>query len=166
MAKSEAATVDDYLAGLPPDRNEAISAVRAVILKHLPLGYEETMQYGMIGYVIPLERYPVTYNGQPLEYAALASQKHYMALYLMNVYGNREIERWFTNQYQASGKKLDMGKSCVRFKKIEDVPLNVIGQVIKRVPVKKYIEHYESVTIHLGVLGGVETAFRMFHFPL
>ena len=144
MAKSEAATVDDYLAGLPPDRNEAISAVRAVILKHLPLGYEETMQYGMIGYVIPLERYPVTYNGQPLEYAALASQKHYMALYLMNVYGNREIERWFTNQYQASGKKLDMGKSCVRFKRLEDLPLGLVGQTIAHTPVADFIARYEA----------------------
>ena len=143
MAQSTATTVDEYLAELPADRREAIGAVRAVILQHLPRGYEENMQYGMIGYVIPLERYPVTYNGQPLAYAALASQKNYMSLYLMNIYGDEETERWFTDQYKATGRKLDMGKSCVRFRKLEDLPLELIGDAIARTTVADFIERYE-----------------------
>ena len=144
MAQSAAATIDDYLAELPPDRREAISAVRDVILRHLPTGYEETMQYGMIGYVIPLETYPVTYNGQPLGYAALASQKNYMSLYLMNIYRDKGAEQWFLDRYRASGKKLDMGKSCVRFKKLGDLPLDVIGEAVARTEVPAFIERYEE----------------------
>ena len=112
MVKSDAATVEDYLAGLPEERREAIEAVRRVVLEHLPDGYEECMQFGMIGYVVPLSRYPVTYNKQALQLAALASQKRYMALYLNNVYGDPETLEWFTSAYAASGKRLDMGKSC------------------------------------------------------
>lgn len=132
MAHSKAQTVDEYLAELPPDRRDAIAGVREVILGQMPDGYEETMQSGMIGYVIPLERYPVTYNRQPLVYAALASQKSYMSLYLMNIYGDEDTEKWFREQYRASGKKLNMGKSCVRFKTLEDLPLGVIRQAIGR----------------------------------
>ena len=102
------------------------------------------MQYGMIGYVIPLERYPVTYNGQPLAYAALASQKNYMSLHLMNIYGDKEAERWFIDQYEASGKRLNMGKACVRFKKLEDLPLDLIGKAIAHTPVAGFIERYEA----------------------
>ena len=144
MAQSIAKTVDEYLAELSPDRREAIAAVRKVILLHLPPGYEETMQYGMIGYVIPLERYPVTYNGQPLEYAALASQKNYMSVYLMNIYGDKEAESWFVDEYKASGKKLNMGKSCLRFKKLEDLPTDLIGKAIARTTVADFIEVYEA----------------------
>ncbi len=143
MARSTATTVKEYLAELAPDRRQAISEVRQVVLDHLPEGYQETMQFGMIGYVIPLERYPITYNGQALEYAALASQKNYMSLYLMNVYGDKETEDWFTSEYNASGKKLDMGKSCVHFKKLDDLPLELIGQVIARTPASAFIERYE-----------------------
>ena len=102
------------------------------------------MQFGMIGYVIPLERYPVTYNKQALQYAALASQKHYMSVYLMSVYSDSDSEQWFAEQYRASGKKLDMGKSCVRFKKLADLPLDLIGRAIARTPVDEYIEVYEA----------------------
>ena len=144
MVWSSAQTVEEYLAELPPDRREAINAVRKVILDNLPTGYEEMMQFGMISYVIPLERYPVTYNKQPLQYAALASQKHYMSVYLMNVYGDPDSEQWFVEQYRASGKKLDMGKSCVRFKKLDDLPLDLIGRAIARTPVEAYIEVYEA----------------------
>ena len=144
MAQSKAETVDEYLAELPPERREAIAAVREVILDHLPDGYQETMQSGMIGYVIPLERYPVTYNRQPLAYAALASQKNYMSLYLMNVYGDEDTEKWFSEQYGASGKKLNMGKSCVRFKTLDDLPLGVIGEAIGRTEVTDFIERYET----------------------
>ncbi len=144
MVWSSAQTVEEYLAELAPDRREAINAVRKVILDNLPTGYEEMMQFGMIGYVIPLERYPVTYNKQALQYAALASQKHYMSVYLMNVYGDPDSEQWFVEQYRASGKKLNMGKSCVRFKKLDDLPLDLIGRAIARTPVEAYIEVYEA----------------------
>jgi hypothetical protein len=107
--------VDDHLAELTPARREAVEAVRRVVLDHLPDGYVETVQHGMISYIIPLQTLPETYNGQPLLYAALASQKNHMSLYLMNVYGDRETERWFTERHRTNGKKLDMGKSCVRF---------------------------------------------------
>lgn len=144
--QSKAATVKEYLESLAEDRRAAIQAVRKVILKNLPKGYKEVMQYSMIGYVVPLSLYPAGYLGKkdmPLPYAGLASQKNYMALYLMNVYGDEEIERWFKSAYAASGKKLDMGKSCVRFKKLEDLALEVIGEAVARTPVKKTIEQYE-----------------------
>ncbi len=137
-----AKTVDEYLAGLSPDRHAAIGAVRQVILANLPDGYEELMSYGMIGYVVPHRLYPAGYHcdpTQPLLYAGLGSQKNHMALYLMSVYGHRATEQWFRKAWRAAGKRLDMGKSCVRFKRIDDVPLGVIGQVIARVPVKEYI---------------------------
>lgn len=142
--QSKAKTVDGYLAELPPDRRQAIAAVRQVILDNLPKGYEEVMDFGMIGYVIPLKRFPNTYNGHPLGLAALASQKNYMSVYLMNVYGDKTTERWFVEQYRASGKKLDMGKSCVRFKRLEDLPLDLIGKAVARTTVAQYIEFYEA----------------------
>jgi hypothetical protein len=143
MVQSKARTVEEYLASLPPDRREAISAVRRVILKNLPKGYEEAMNWGMICYEIPLKRYPNTYNGQPLGIAGLASQKQYMSLYLMSVYGDKATEAWFREEFRKAGKKLDMGKACVRFKKLEDLPLEVIGQVIARAPVEALIAAYE-----------------------
>ena len=106
------------------------------------------MQYGMIGYYVPHSVYPPGYHcdpKQPLPFAGLASQKNYMSIYLMCIYGDGEHAAWFREAWAKTGKKLDMGKSCIRFKKLDDVPLKVIGQAIKRVPVKKYIEHYESV---------------------
>ena len=144
MVQSAAETVGDYLAELPEDRRLALATLRQVILDYLPDGYEEIMQFGMIGYVIPLERYPVTYNGQPLCYAALASQKNHMSLYLMNIYSDPETENWFVEQYRVSGKKLDMGKSCVRFKKLEDLPIDLVGQAIARTSVPEFIERYEA----------------------
>ena len=148
MAHSEAQTADQYLAELPPDRREAISAVRSVILDHLPEGYQEAMQFDMIGYVVPLERYPETYNRQPLSYAALASQKNYMTLYLMNVYGDEETQRWFTERYKASGKRLDMGKSCVRFKSLQDLPIDLISEAVARTTMDEFIELYEASRAH------------------
>ncbi len=145
--KSAATTVDEYLKGLPEDRRAAISAVRKIILANLSKGYEERMTYGMIGYVIPHSIYPAGYHcdpKQPLPFANLASQKNHMAIYLCNVYGDKATEQWFRKAWQAAGKKLDMGKSCVRFKKLEDVPLDVIGQVIARTPVKSYIAAIEK----------------------
>jgi hypothetical protein len=146
--KSNATTVNEYIKSLPEDRRAAISAVRKVILGHLPKGYEECMSYGMIGYVVPHSIYPAGSHCNPkipLPYAILGSQKNHMALHLMCVYGDKSIEEWFRKAWQAAGKKLDMGKGCVRLKKLEDVPLDVVGQVIARVPVKNYIERVEKL---------------------
>src|SRR5215510_4562835 len=128
--QSKAATVEQFLAALPEDRRAAIQAVREVILKNLDKDYEEGMQYGMLGYYVPHRVFPAGYHcdpKQPLSFAGLASQKNHMSLYLMCVYGNREHEQWFRQAWTKTGKKLDMGKSCIRFKKLEDVALDVVG---------------------------------------
>ena len=146
--KSSAKTVADYLKELTPERREAISAVRRVINAKLPEGYEECMQYGMICYVVPHRLYPAGYHcnpEMPLMFASLGSQKNHMAIYLMNVYGDQDTERWFRKAFKAAGKKLDMGKACVRFRKIDDLALEVIGQVIARTPVQKYISRVQEV---------------------
>ena len=151
--QSKAKTVKEYLAGLPDDRREAIRAVRAVILKNLPTGYEEGIQHGAIGYFVPHSVYPTGYHcdpKQPLPFAGLASQKNYISIHLMSVYSDPKQEAWFRAAWAKSCKKLDMGKACVRFKKIQDLPLQVIGQAIKRVPVKKFIEQYEGVLNSAG----------------
>jgi hypothetical protein len=148
VMQSKATTVAAYLDELPADRREAIAQVRAVILKNLPQGYEEGMQYGMIGYYVPHSIYPAGYHcdpTQPLPYASLASQKNYMSLYLMCIYGDPQQQAWFRQEWAKSGKKLDMGKSCIRFRKIENLPLPLIGRAIRRVPVKKLIQFYEQV---------------------
>lgn len=142
--QSKAATVEEYLDELDDGRREDLSTVRDVVLEHLPEGYEEMMLFGMITYAVPLSTYPVTYNKQPLMYAALASQKRHMALYLTNVYGDGEVEKWFRERYLATGKRLDMGKSCVRFRKLDDLPLELVGEAIARTPVDEFIEVYEA----------------------
>jgi hypothetical protein len=145
--QSKATTVAQYLAELPDDRRRAIQAVRQVVLENLDSDYEEGMQYGMIGYYVPHRIYPGDYHcdpRQPLPFAGLASQKNHMALYLMCVYGEGELATWFRQSWAKTGKKLDMGKACVRFKKIEDLALDVIGEVVRRVPAKEYVEHCET----------------------
>ena len=145
--QSKAKTVDAYLDGLPDDRREAISAIRKVILKYLPRGYEEGMQWGMPSYFVPHSAYPAGYHcqpDQPLPFVGLASQKNHMAFYGFGLYIDEEQARWFADEWKKAGKKLDMGKSCVRFKKLDDVALDVIGRAIKRLPVKQYIAQYES----------------------
>ena len=145
--QSKAKTVNAYLAELPADRREAIEAVRKVILANLDKSYEEGMQYGMIGYYVPHSLYPGGYHcdpKQPLPFAALASQKNYMSVYVGCVYGSPENEKWFRAAWAKTKKKLDMGKSCVRFKKLEDLALDVIGQSIRRMPLKKFIAYYET----------------------
>jgi hypothetical protein len=145
--QSKAATVDEYLAELPEDRREAIEAIRKVILKNLPKGYEEGVLYGMIGCYVPHSIYPDGYHCTPtdsLPFANLASQKNHMSFYGMGIYVDEAQARWFVDEWKKTGKKLDMGKSCVRFKKLDDVPLEVVGKAIKRMPVKKYIELYEK----------------------
>ena len=144
MPRVEATSPDEYIAQLPPERREALTALRKVIQKNLPPGYEEGMEFGMIAYYVPLERFPDTYNGRPLGLAAIASQKDYMSLYLNNVYGDRETEAWFKERYAASGKQLNMGKSCVRFRRLEDLPLDVIGETIARTDLERYLAHYQA----------------------
>jgi hypothetical protein len=145
MSTKNQQSADDYVAALPEDRKLAINMVRDMIRNNLPAGYEETFQQGMISYVIPLETYPKTYNKLPLMLAGLASQKNYMTVYLMNIYGNRDDEAWFVNRYKATGKKLNMGKSCVRFKTIDDLLIELIGEGIARTPVAAFLEMDESV---------------------
>lgn len=142
--RSEATTAEQYLAELPDDRREAIEAVRAVILHNLPDGCEEAMNWGMITYQIPLETYPDTYNKQPLMFAALASQKNHMAVYLMGIYVSDEARDEFEKAYRATGKRFDVGKSCVRFRKLDDLPLDLIGQTIAAVPVERLIARVEE----------------------
>ena len=144
MARSDAATVDEYLAELPPERRVVISAVRDLILKNLPQGYVERMTHGMISYDIPLARYPTTYNGQPLNYLALAAQKRHYALYLMGVYGQPDHERALRDAFEREGKKLDMGKSCVRFSTLEDLALQGIAQAIASTTPDEHIAAYEA----------------------
>jgi len=141
--QSQARTVEEYLESLPEERRTTVEAVRRVILENLPEGYEETMQYGMISYVVPLSRYPNTYNGQPLAYVALAAQKNYISLYLMGIYGDESHANWFREEHKKRGKKLDMGKSCVRFKRLEDLDLELVGKAVALLPVDRFIELYE-----------------------
>ena len=140
-------TVDEYLAQLPPSRLETVAALRQLILQHLPDGYQETVLFGMINYVIPLETYPVTYNRQPLSYVALASQTHHVSLYLMGIYSDDISRQWFLDQYAASGKKLDLGKACLRFKSLGDLPLDLIAQAVARTPVAEFIRLYEAARL-------------------
>lgn len=140
-------TVDAYLATLPPDRREALEAVRAVILENLDPRLEEGMQYGMIGYYVPHSVFPEGYHcdpKQPLPYAGIASQKNHMSLYLMCGYVDPSTESWFQEAWKATGKKLDMGKACVRFKRLEDVPLEVLGEMIRRTSAAKFIGQYQA----------------------
>lgn len=143
MVSSSASTVKEYLQELAPERREVISRVRQVILDNLPEGYQETMNWGMISYEIPLERYPVTYNKKPLSYIGLAAQKHNNSLYLMGVYQDPEQEALLVDGFQQAGKRLDMGKSCVRFRRLDDLPLDVIAEIVSAISVEQYIERYE-----------------------
>ena len=130
--QSDAATVTEYLAGLPDDRRKAMAAVRKVIRANLPKGIVESMNWGMIVYEVPLTTYPDTYNGQPLAYAGLASQKNHMSVYLMGIYGSDTLRAEFEEAYRATGKRMDIGKSCVRFRTLDDLPLDVVGRCRRR----------------------------------
>ena len=140
----KASTVSEFLSQLTPGERADIKKVRDVVRKNLPKGYKESINYGMICYSIPLERYSQTYNGQALCYAALAAHKSFNTLYLMGVYGHPQTEKWFKARYKASGKKLDMGKSCLHFRRADDLPLDLIGETIARTSVDDYITYYET----------------------
>jgi uncharacterized protein YdhG (YjbR/CyaY superfamily) len=145
---SQATTPEQYINELPADRKEAITQLRNTILKNLPKGFKETMSYGMLGYVVPHEIYPAGYHCDPklpLPFANIASQKNFIAFYHMGVYAMPELLKWFTTEYvKQSPTKLDMGKSCIRFKKPEHIPYNLIGELIKKVSVKDWIKIYEE----------------------
>src|SRR6188768_1194151 len=141
----KATTVEKYLAELPEDRRAAIQAVRKVILENLDFGYREGMLYGVIGYFVPHERYPVGYHcdpKQPLCFIGLASQKNHMALYMMCQYVYGSGENSFRAAWTRTGKKLDMGKSCIRFKRVDDLALDLIAEAIRATPVDKHIKFY------------------------
>ena len=157
MASSAATTVEQYLAELPEERVELVSTVRDLVNANLPEGYQEAMQYGMIGWSVPHDRYPAGYHtdpSQPLPLAALASQKQYVSLYLMGLYvpgagddpnvADTADVRWFREAWAATGRRLNMGKSCVRFKTLDDIAVEVVGQAIARLPVDEYLERYEA----------------------
>lgn len=146
--QSKATTVEQYLAELPEDRRAVIQAVREVILTNIDKDYEEGMQYGMIGYYVPHRIYPPGYHcdpKQPLPFAGLAAQKNYLSLYMMPAYGEGSDESRFRAEWAKTGKKLDMGKSCIRFKKLEDLAIDVIADTIRRTPARAWVEFYESV---------------------
>ena len=143
MAGSGALTVEAYLAELPHERRAALTVVRDIILANLPEGFEEGIEHGMISYHVPLARYPKTYNGKPLGLVALASQKSYMTMYLMGVYSDEAEAAWFRERWTATGRTLDMGKSCVRFRSLEDVPLDVVAEAIARTSVDDFLAAYE-----------------------
>ncbi|MDQ6623783.1 MAG: DUF1801 domain-containing protein [Verrucomicrobiota bacterium] len=148
-----ASTVAEYLAALPTDRRAALNAVRKVINDNLPDGYEEGIQFGMIGWYVPLSTYPAGYGENPkvpLPVVALASQKSGMVLHFLYFYGHPTLSTWFANEYKASGKKLDMGKGCVRFKKLEDLALDVVGRTVARVPVKEHMANYRAARALMG----------------
>ena len=144
--RSEAQTVEEYLAELPEDRRKAIETVRQTILKNLPEGYEEVMNWGMITYQVPLDVFPDTYNKKPLMYAALANQKNHMAVYLTGIYMDEKLNQDFEEKYRATGKRYDVGKSCVRFRKLDDLPLELIGESIRAVKMKDFIERSQGLS--------------------
>ena len=151
--KSKATNVKDYLASLPEDRRTAIEAVRKVVLKNLDKDYEECMLYGVIGYAVPHRVWPNGYHcdpSKPLMMAGLGSQKNYMVVYLMSVYGDKTEREWFKKAWAQTGKRLDMGGACIRFKKFEDAALDVIGQAIRRTPAKAYLENYVRLLASRG----------------
>ena len=144
MVSSKAATPEAYLAELPSERAALISHVRDLVNAHLPPGYVERMSWGMISWEVPLERYPDTYNGQPLAYAGLAAQKNHCALYLNCVYASEARTARLREAWAAEGRKLDMGKSCIRFKKRDDLAEEVLARTIASVPVDAFIAEYEA----------------------
>lgn len=143
MVRSNATTVEHYLAELPPERREVVAKVRDIVLQNLPAGYREGMNWGMISYEIPLETYPHTYNKQPLGSVGLAAQKRHYALYLMATYQDSQQEAQLREDFRQAGKEIDLGKSCLRFRKLEDVPWDAVAGVIRSTPPQEMIALYE-----------------------
>jgi hypothetical protein len=143
--RSDAATVDEYLAGLEPDRRDTVRAVYDVVHAAIPPGYQEGIAWGMITWSVPLEHYPDTYNGQPLAYASLAAQKRHFALYLMGLYSDPVREDEFRSRWEATGRTLDMGKSCLRFRSLDDLDLDLVRETLASMPVDEFVATYERV---------------------
>lgn len=145
--QSKATTPDQYISELPEDRKEVISKLREVILKNIPKGFEERMNYGMLGYVVPHSIYPDGYHcdtSLPLPFMNLASQKNFVAVYHMGIYSDPKLLEWFTNEYPKHSKyKLDMGKSCMRFKRMNDIPYELIGELASKMTTDDWISFYE-----------------------
>lgn len=146
--QSKATTPNEYINELPEERKEAFSALRKVVLENLPDGFVEEMSYGMIGYVVPHSLFPAGYHCDPklpLPFINIASQKNYIALYHMGIYSNPELLNWFTTEYpKHCSTKLDMGKSCIRFKKIEQIPYQLIGQLAQKISPEDWIKEYQK----------------------
>lgn len=146
--QSKASTPDEYFATLPEDRRDAMAQLRKVIKKNLPKGFQEVMNYGMPGYVVPHKIYPAGYHCDPklpLPFLALASQKNSINFYHMGIYADPKLLKWFTSEFpKHSKKKLDMGKSCVRFKKPEDIPYDLIGELVSKMSPQDWIALYEK----------------------
>ncbi len=147
--KIEASTPEQYIDKLPDERKEAMSKLRRTIIDNLPEGFKETMTYGMIGYVVPKSIYPEGYHAdpeQPLPFISIASQKNHIALYHSGLYTNKALMEWFTREYpKYSSMRIDMGKSCIRFKKVDQIPYKLIEKLVARVGVHDWIKLYESV---------------------
>jgi hypothetical protein len=144
---SKATTVAQYLKGLPEDRREAIAAIRDTIAKNIDKGFQETMQYGMIGWSVPHSIYPHGYHcdpKQPLPFAGIGNQKNHVGIYLFCIYVDAQAQSEFVANWKKTGKKLDMGKSCIRITKLEDVPLDVLGKTIKKIKLKDFVMAYEA----------------------
>ena len=145
MVSIPARTVDEYLAKLPPERRAVVSAVRQMVKRHMPKGYVEQTGYGMIGWVVPLSTCPDTYNGEPLCYAGIAAQKHHYSLYLTGVYLDPILQARVRTAFARAGKRLDMGKSCIRFRSLDAIPLEALGKLVAAVPVQKFIKRYTAI---------------------
>ncbi len=146
----EANSPEEYIAALPEDRQPVIKKLRETLLANLPDGFEEQIAYGMISYVVPLSRYPQGYHvkkGEPLPFISLASQKNHIALYHMGIYGDPNLLEWFTAEYaQRVPTKLDMGKSCIRFKNADHIPYELVAKLCRKITVDEHISHYEAAT--------------------
>ena len=141
---SKAATPEEYLLELPDERRTFVEVIRRTILDNLPDGYEEMITFGMLGYVVPLSVFPNTYNGQPLGAVALANHKRHVAVYLMGIYADDAERRWFVEAWKATGKKLDVGKSCVRFTRLDNVALDVLGEAVSRMLPEQLIAIHQA----------------------
>jgi hypothetical protein len=140
--------VSGFLAGLPVKRRAEVERVRSIIRSRLPAGYEEVVSKNMLVYQVPLERYSDTYNGHPLWYVALASEKSYLSLHLMPVYGDKALARRLEEGFRAAAKRLDMGKACIHFKTADDLALDVVGEIVEAIPVDRWVEIAQSARRH------------------
>ena len=158
MVSIPARTVDEYLAKLPPEQREVVSAIRQMMQRHMPKGYVEQTGYGMIGWVVPMETTGPTYNGQPLCYAGIAAQKRHYSIYLMGAYMDAGLTRRVQDAFAKAGQRLDMGKSCIRFTSLERIPLEALGPIVAAVPVKEFVTRYQA--IHAATKTGAKKAAR------